>query len=181
MISALRRVSDPLFESLERRWNSDGSRRWVGSALAVTFCLALVAIEINRQGWLPPGIGSRLPSSHFQAIHLAFTLLLLFEVVALVFSLVRSVANSVGRQFEVLSLILLRRAFEELGSFARALGEPPDQQVLLDGEVGEDAAMLRNQGESLTQHRFGSATGDLVSVEPDGARFGLEQPRDRVQ
>ncbi len=114
MIRILRRATDPLFDQLELRWHSDSSRRFVGSTLAATFLATLVVIELNRQGFLPADVGSYLPSNHFQAIHFAFTLLLLFEVVALVFSLVQSVANSVGRQFEVLSLILLRRAFEEL-------------------------------------------------------------------
>ena len=116
MIRILRRATDPLFDQLELRWHSDASRRFIGSTLAAAFLATLVVIELNRQGALPPGVGSHIPSNHFQAIHFAFTLLLLFEVVALVFNLVRSVANSVGRQFEVLSLILLRRAFEELDS-----------------------------------------------------------------
>jgi len=46
-------------------------------------------------------------------IELAFTLILVVEVVSLVFSLAHSVASSVGKQFEVLSLIFLRDVFKE--------------------------------------------------------------------
>lgn len=53
-----------------------------------------------------------LPRSHFVAVALAFYLLLSFEVVSLVFAIAQSVANAAGKQFEIFSLILLRRAFE---------------------------------------------------------------------
>jgi hypothetical protein len=51
---------------------------------------------------------------------LAFNGLLVLELIALVLALARSVADSVGKQFELLSLILLRKAFLELSTF----GEP---------------------------------------------------------
>ena len=54
-------------------------------------------------------------TSHFAAISLAFTALLLVETVELVLALARSVAASVGAQFELFSLILLREAFKEVG------------------------------------------------------------------
>ena len=50
-------------------------------------------------------------------MNLAFTMLLVFEVVELVFSMARSVATSVGKQFEILSLILLRASFKEFTYF----------------------------------------------------------------
>ena len=49
------------------------------------------------------------------AIKLAFSVLLLSEIFDLVFILTDSVADSVGKQFEIVSLILLRNSFKELG------------------------------------------------------------------
>jgi hypothetical protein len=69
---------------------------------------------------MPTGLAARLPRSHFGAVVLAFNGLLVVELVALVFALASSVADSVGKQFELLSLILLRKAFLELSTF----GEP---------------------------------------------------------
>ena len=63
-----------------------------------------------------------IPRSHFAAVSLVFSLLLFFEIAGLVFSLARSVADSVGKQFELLALILIREAFLE---FAHS-GEPMD-------------------------------------------------------
>ncbi|WP_310391965.1 hypothetical protein [Hymenobacter sp.] len=56
-----------------------------------------------------------LSAGRFFAIELAFTILLIFEILSLVFTLTRSVADSVGKQFEIVSLILLRDSFKEMG------------------------------------------------------------------
>ena len=51
----------------------------------------------------------------FFAIELAFSVLLISEILGLAFILTHSVADSVGKQFEIISLILLRDAFKEMG------------------------------------------------------------------
>lgn len=86
----------------------------------VLFLVALVATEFARRGLLPAAIEPFVPKSHFAAIGFAFTALLVLEVISLVLALAQSVAGSVGKQFELFSLILLREAFNELGK----LGEP---------------------------------------------------------
>lgn len=101
-----------LFDLVEGRWDAPATQRRVGGVLVATFLLSLLVIEVNRHDVLPAWLGNQLPTNHFFAVDIAFTLLLLFETVALVFSLARSVANSVGKQFEIFSLILLRQAFK---------------------------------------------------------------------
>ena len=73
-----------------------------------------------RRGLGGPRLQAALPRNHFHAVELAFTLLLSYEVAGLVFALAQSVSNAAGKQFEILSLILLRRSFE---AFA-AIDEP---------------------------------------------------------
>jgi hypothetical protein len=63
---------------------------------------------------IPASAIGRTEVNHFFAIEIAFTLLLLAELLALIFVLPHSVARSVGKQIELLSLILLRSAFKEL-------------------------------------------------------------------
>lgn len=53
----------------------------------------------------------------FFAIELAFNVLLIFEVLGLIFLIPKSVADSVGKQFEIISLLLLRDAFKEFGHY----------------------------------------------------------------
>jgi hypothetical protein len=62
-------------------------------------------------------LAERLPSNHFEAILLPFTLLLLAEVISLVFAIAQSVAIAVGKQLEIMSLILIRQSFKELTFF----------------------------------------------------------------
>jgi hypothetical protein len=83
----------------------------------IIFLAALCVIELKRQGLFPGQIGALVPAKHFYAIQVAFGALLLYEVIGLVFSLARSIANALGHQLEILSLILLRGSFEELIHF----------------------------------------------------------------
>ena len=65
-------------------------------------------------GILPPWLAAITPHSHFYAIHLAFTLILVLEVMSLILAIPSSLSQSMGKQFEILTLILLRNAFKEL-------------------------------------------------------------------
>ena len=49
----------------------------------------------------------------FFAVEVAFTILLILELLTLIFVLPKSVSRSLGKQFELLSLIFLRNAFKE--------------------------------------------------------------------
>lgn len=108
------------FDAVEHAWESRRMQHVLGLALVASFLAALVAVEAARRGWLPDAAEARIPRSHFWAVDVAFTLLLVLELVSLVFALAGSVAASVGKQFELLALILLRKAILE---FAH-VGEP---------------------------------------------------------
>jgi hypothetical protein len=101
-----------LFDRLELVFNGAAMRRLVSGLLIATFAVSLLFIELGRRGAFGGRVAAALPSSHFHSIALVFNLLLSFEVAGLVFALVQSVSNAAGRQFEVFSLILLRRSFE---------------------------------------------------------------------
>ncbi|MEI6758036.1 MAG: hypothetical protein FDX18_05715 [Chlorobium sp.] len=112
---------DTLFNSLEDFWEHKRTQRIAANVLIVAFLGTLALIELRRQGWLPEGVAAILPSSHYYAINVAFSMLLCLEVLGLVLSLANSVADSVGKQFEILSLILLRQSFEEFVNFREPL------------------------------------------------------------
>jgi hypothetical protein len=79
-------------------------------------------IELRRQGLLPQSMAHLVPANHFYAVHAAFTVILVLEVISLIFVLPGSFSRSVGKQFEILSLILIRNAFKELSYFGEPLG-----------------------------------------------------------
>ena len=107
-----------LFDWLESRWERPGMRRALGTGLVLVFVLVVLLSEVKQRGWLPLPLYPWVPTSHFGAVALVFTFLLVLEVASLVFALARSVAESVGKQFELLALILMREAFLEFGSVA---------------------------------------------------------------
>jgi hypothetical protein len=120
MTGILSRV-DRLFNALEHFWEHRSTERTAANVLIIAFIGAIILIEFRRQGWLPEELAAILPSSHYYAINVAFSMLLGLEVLGLVFGLANSVADSVGKQFEILSLILLRHSFKEFIYFHEPL------------------------------------------------------------
>ena len=106
-----------VFDALEQRWERLATQRRVASVLVVVFAVGLALVEVRRLHWLPAEWAERMPSNHFEAILLPFTLLLLAEVISLVFAIAQSVATAVGKQLEIMSLILIRQSFKELTFF----------------------------------------------------------------
>lgn len=112
------------FDRTKSAWESHASRRWLGMALVMVYLLSLLVIELFRRGLIPPSLGTSLPRSHFHAINVAFTFLLYVEVIDLVFGLSKSFSTSVGKQFEIFSLILLRQSFKEFAFLTEPLSWP---------------------------------------------------------
>ncbi len=120
VIRAFLRASSRVFDSFETWWESSGARRLVALVLVGGFLSSLVLIELNRMGALPDVMAGSISTNHFKAIDIAFTLFLVVELVGLVVGLATSVADTAGKQFEVFSLILIRRSFKELVEFEDA-------------------------------------------------------------
>jgi hypothetical protein len=108
-------------DRLEHFWEHFVMRRFAGTALVITYLSMIILIELNRQAILPPPLSSWLPTNHFFAVEIAFTVLLLTEVVSLIFGLTHSFSRSIGIQLEILSLILLRDTFKQFTTFSEPL------------------------------------------------------------
>lgn len=117
-----------IFDPLHHMWEHEKIHKKISVGLVIFFLFVLVAIELKRQAFLPSNISQFLPDNHFYAVQYAFTVVLILEVISLVFTLPCSFSRSVGKQFEILSLILLRNAFKELAQ----LPEP----VTFEGSKG---------------------------------------------
>lgn len=102
------------YDHLEEWWESRATMRLVALITLVIYFLGLASIEAKRVGLIPEPVASLVPNQHIWAIHLAFTTILIVELISLIFSISSSFSRSVGKQFEILALILLRNAFKEL-------------------------------------------------------------------
>jgi len=114
-------LSGILFDWIEERWMSRPTQRFLASLLVTFFVTAIVVIELNRRGILPEPFSGIFATTHLAAIQQAFNLVLALEVMELIFSLAHSVTKSLGKQFEILSLILLRDTFKELSHLSEPL------------------------------------------------------------
>ncbi len=125
-------------DRFESWWTSRPARVTRSSLLAAILLGGVALIEVNRHVELPGRFGN-LPDVHLAAIAWAVTILLIFEVVEMVLSLGRSVADSVGRHLQVYALLLLRDAFAKLAEFPEPIRIAPEQYRAL-GVMGADAA-----------------------------------------
>lgn len=110
-----------IFDPLHAFYEQEKLYRKISIALVFLFVCSLAVIELNRLGLLPGHLATILPKNHFFAVHAAFTVILVLEVISLIFVLPCSFSRSLGKQFEILSLILIRNAFKELSYFAEPL------------------------------------------------------------
>ncbi len=116
----LRRLLMRAYDFLQLHWESSWLRRTMGTSAILVFLAGLALTEASRADLFPPAVAPYIPDEPIWAIYFAFFLLLVMEVLGLVFSLGRSISDTVGKQFEILSLILLRDVFIE---FTKAGGE----------------------------------------------------------
>jgi hypothetical protein len=105
-----------VFDFLDARWEGPRVSKWISNIVVVFFMIGLVAGLLSYLEILD--LGENFTA--FFAIELAFNVLLIFEVLGLIFLIPKSVADAVGKQFEIISLVLLRDAFKEFGHY---LGE----------------------------------------------------------
>ncbi len=109
-----------LFDKIHKSWESPRFMKKLGNITVFFYLLALVLIELKRLGIFGDSFNF-IPTDHFKAIHLGFTLLLFYEVISMVLSLEKSVSKSMNIQLEILSLILLRSGFKLLGDFPEVI------------------------------------------------------------
>lgn len=120
-----------IFDPLHHLWEHEKIHRKISFALVIFFLTSLLLIELKRSGILPSGVATLLPKNHFYAVQYAFTVVLILEVISLVFTLPCSFSRSVGKQFEILSLILMRNAFKELAEFPEPVSFLGNEQAIL--------------------------------------------------
>ncbi|MEE4167091.1 MAG: hypothetical protein V2I35_13900 [Desulfocapsaceae bacterium] len=120
-----------LFDPLHHLWEHERMHRKVSLFLVLFFLAGLLCIELKRLGLLPAPLAMWLPRSHFSAIEAAFTVVLILEVISLIFTIPCSFSRSVGKQFELLALILMRNAFKELSYFPEPISFAGNEEAIL--------------------------------------------------
>ncbi len=105
-------IAIQFFDQLALFWESKKANRFFSLALIVIFVFFLGIAVINYTiGYYFFPYQEHI--GFYSCINMSFSFLLLLEMISLVFVIPQSIANSIGKQFEILCLILLRSAFKE--------------------------------------------------------------------
>lgn len=112
---------DLIFDKLKLYWENKSSLHLISIVLVATFIVSSVLSVLVIYDFISLGGFSEYFKNPFFSIEIVFTVLLIIELFGLIFILPKSVANSVSKQFELLSLIFLRDAFKEFSHFGNNL------------------------------------------------------------
>ncbi len=100
-----------------------------------SFLIHLFLILLASYDLAPVNTDSELLSDPISAIYTPFTFLLLFEVYLLVYHIPTSTTNYVAKQYEIITLIVIRRLFKDLANIeltANWFNEKYDLQLTYD-------------------------------------------------
>ena len=106
-------TADTIFGFLKDAWESQKANRISSYVLVAIFVIGVIVSYLDRSNLISLGKWDESFSNPFFAIEISFTLLLILELLSLIFVLPKSVSKSVGKQFELLSLIFVRAGFKE--------------------------------------------------------------------
>ena len=100
---------------LSERAHSRGER-WVIYIAIVGFLFHLLLIVLYQQGLLDLADPSKLLTSPLAAVYTPFSIILLYEVYLLIFYLPKSTTDYINKQYEIITLIVIRRLFKDLAN-----------------------------------------------------------------
>ncbi len=113
MKTAFLNFSELIYNKLKHLWESQATNKLVSYSLVLIFIISVIISYLDRSNLISLGRFDDYFANPFFAIDITFTLLLILELLSLIFVLPKSVAKSVGKQFELLSLIFIRSGFKE--------------------------------------------------------------------
>jgi hypothetical protein len=88
--------------------------RFILSIAIVSYLAHLLLILLSGSQWL--SLDSDLFSSPIAAIYTPFSFILIYEVYLLIFFLPQSISSYIGKQYEIITLIVIRRIFKDIGN-----------------------------------------------------------------
>ncbi len=125
------------YDHIRELWERPQVSRRISLVLSALFCLAGAATLLNALDLLPGTLAAVIPTDPFWAIRLAFSLILAIEVLELIFAISDSVSLAVGKQLEIMALLLLRESFTDISLLPSSISFEQDWFILM--QVGSTA------------------------------------------
>ena len=103
----------PFFDKLISERAKKISERLILRVAIASYILHLILIALANFGLIP--MESKFLSNPISAIYTPFSFILLYEVYLLIFYLPKSISYYIGKQYEIITLIVIRRIFKDIG------------------------------------------------------------------
>ncbi len=108
------------FELIYQRLLSDKTKHWGEQVILViaiaSFLIHLAIIYLVDFGIIPIAVTSDLLKNPIAAIYTPFSFILVYEVYLLIHYLPKSITTYISKQYEIITLIIIRRLFKDLSS-----------------------------------------------------------------
>lgn len=152
----MRRRLAAVFDALDsppvRAW----LERLVVTAAAVGFLVHLTVIALARLfPELPLTVFAGIDESPLHAVYTPFSVILFYEVVLLVFALAASHTGEIAKQYQIISLIVVRGVFKDIGGFddlENWLAEPAAVRAVLFDMAGAVGMFMIVTGFTLLRY-----------------------------
>ncbi len=152
LIRGLAAVFDVLDSPPVRAW----LERLVVVGAALGFLIHLGVIGVARLfPELPLTVFAGIDESPLHAVYTPFSVILFYEVVLLVFALAASHTGEIAKQYQIISLIVVRGVFKDIGAFDNLenwLAEPAAVKAVLFDMAGAVAMFMIVTGFTLLRY-----------------------------
>ena len=156
MLGSIRRRLAAVFDALDSHPVRSWLERLVVTAAAGGFLVHLAVIGIARLfPDLPQTLFEGIDESPLHAVYTPFSVILFYEVVLLVFALAASHTGEIATQYQIISLIVVRGVFKDIGGFDNLenwLAEPAAVRAVLFDMAGAVLMFLIVTGFTLLRH-----------------------------
>lgn len=110
------RLLDNLHHVLLSAETKEKAERWVIYLALGGFLSHLLLFVLYQQEIIEAGEFADLLSSPIAAVYTPFSFILIYEVYLLVYYLPASITTYIGKQYEIISLVIIRRLFKDLAN-----------------------------------------------------------------
>jgi hypothetical protein len=114
----LQQFSDALYQKLLSKTAKERSERAILWIAFASFIIHLLIIGLVHFGIIPLTQPSYLLKSPIAAIYTPFSFILVYEVYLLVYYLPKSTSTYISKQYEIITLIIIRRLFKDLSDLS---------------------------------------------------------------
>jgi hypothetical protein len=105
---------DNIFDNLLSLKIKKRSERIILAMAIISYAIHLVLILMVKQGFI--NIESKFFKNPIAAIYTPFSFILVYEVYLLIYFLPKSISTYIGKQYEIITLIVIRRIFKDIGN-----------------------------------------------------------------